>query len=247
MTAVAETATTGTGDAPRDRTLLLSALGVPLGTLAFLGDELPEAAGRIVLTLTSNGFAWGTAALVAGYLVRRARRAPVVATALLLVATTVYYGLILVVSRRWSGATLDDGSSADVHGLLSIARAAGFWLLLSVGAGLMFGSLGHFIRNGPRHLSSAASGLAFGMLAAEGLYQLSHDYYWPVTNDFVRAIVVSNAVTVMLSLVVTVALSASRRARGSWWTYLGSAVVAGGLGAVLWSLVDAVRGTGFSE
>ncbi|GAB4057272.1 DUF6518 family protein [Catellatospora paridis] len=242
MTTVAETETTVTG---RDRTLLLAALGVPLGTLAFLGDELPDAVGRIVLTLTSNGFAWGTAALVAGYLVRRARRAPVVATVLLLVATTVYYGLILVVSRRWSGGTLDDGSSADALGLQSIARAAGFWSLLSVGAGLMFGSLGHLVRNGPRQRSSAAAGLAFGMLAAEGLYQLSHDYYWPVTDDFVRAIVVSNAVTVVLSLVVTVVLLASRRGRGSWWAYLGSAVVAGGSGAVLWSLVDAVRGTGF--
>jgi hypothetical protein len=241
----ADPTTTVTGDTPRDRTLLLSAAGVPLGTLAFLGDELPAAAGQIVLMLTSNGFAWGAAALVAGYLVRRARRAPVAATALLLVATTVYYGLILVVSRRWSGATLEDGSSADAYGLLSIARAAGFWSLISVGAGLVLGSLGHFIRNGSRHRSSAAAGLAFGMLAAEGLYQLSRHYHWPVRNDFIRVIVVSNAVTVVLSLVVTVLLLAGRGARGSWWTYLGSAVVAGGLGVVLWSLVDMVRGTGF--
>jgi hypothetical protein len=237
--------TTVTGDGPRDRTLLLSAAGVPLGTLAFLGDELPNAAGQIVLTLTSNGFAWGAAALVAGYLVRRARRAPMAATALLLVATTVYYGLILVVSRRWSGGTLEDGSSADAHGLLSVARAAGFWLLLSVGAGLVLGSLGYFVRSGTRHRSSAAAGLAFGMLAAEGLYQLSRDYYWPIPDDFVRVIVASNAVTVVLSLVVTVVLLVCRATRGSWWTYLGSAVVAGGLGAVLWSLVDMVRGAGF--
>ncbi|MFI7553264.1 hypothetical protein ACIBQ2_26385 [Micromonospora sediminimaris] len=135
-----------------------------------------------MLTLTSNGFAWGAAALVAGYL---ARRAPMAATALLLVATTVYYGLILLVSRRWSGGTLEDGSSADAHGLLSVARAAGFWLLLSVGAGLVLGSLGYFVGNGTRHRSSAAAGLAFGMLAAEGLYQLSRDYYWPIPDDFV--------------------------------------------------------------
>ncbi|MFD2768095.1 hypothetical protein [Micromonospora eburnea] len=81
MTTMAEPATTITGDGSRDRTLLLSAAGVPLGTLAFVGDELPKAAGHIVLTLTSNEFAWGAAALVAGYLVRRARRAPMVATA----------------------------------------------------------------------------------------------------------------------------------------------------------------------
>lgn len=242
---MAEPATTVTRDAPRDRTLLLAAAGVPLGTLAFLGDELPDAVGQIVLTLASNGFAWGAAALTAGYLVRRTRRAPVVATALLLIATTVYYGLILVVSRRWSGGTLDDGSSADAHGLLSVARAAGFWLLASVGAGLVLGGLGHFVRNGPRHRSSAAAGLAFGMLAAEGLYELSHHYYWPIPNDFVQAIVVSNAVTVVPSLVVTGLLLACRGARGSWWAYLGSAVVAGGLGATLWSLIDIVRSSGF--
>jgi hypothetical protein len=230
---------------PRDRALLLPAAGVPLGALAFLGDELPKPVGQIVLTLTSNGCAWGAAALVAGYLVRRARRAPVVATALLLVATTVYYGLILTVSRRWSGGTLEDGSSADAYGLLSVARAAGFWLLLSVGAGLVLGSLGHVVRNGPRHRSAAATGLAFGMLAAEGLYQLSRHYYWPIPDDFVRAVVVSNAITVVLSLVVTVVLLACRSGRGAWWTYLGSAVLAGGLGAVLWSLIDMVRGSGF--
>lgn len=248
MTTVAETATTVTGEEPRDRTPLLWTLGVPLGVLAFLGDELPEAAGRVVLTLTSNGFAWGTAALVAGYLVRRARRAPVVATALLLAATTVYYGLIVFVSRRWSGWTLEDGSSADFHGLQSVAQAAGFWLLISVGAGLVFGALGHLVRNGPRHRSSAAAGLAFGLLAAEGLFQLSHDYYWPIPDDdFMQAKFVSNAVIVVLSLVVSVVLAASRRTRGSWWAYLGSAVVAGGAGAALWSLVDAVRMTGFSS
>ncbi|GAA1656792.1 DUF6518 family protein [Catellatospora bangladeshensis] len=245
MTTTAESATTVTSSTPRDSTLLLTASGVPLGALAFLGDELPDATGQIVLTLTSNGFAWGAAALVAGYLVRRARRAPVVATALLLVATTLYYGLILVVSRRWSGGTLEDGSSADLYGLMSVARAAGFWLLISVAAGLVLGSLGHLVRSGPRRRSSAAAGLAFGMLAAEGLNQLSHGYYWPIPDSFVQVIVISNAVTVSLSLVVTVLLLVFRGPSRSWWLYLGSAAVAGGLGAVLWSFIDMARGSGF--
>lgn len=240
-------ATADTRDARRDMSALWTVLaGVPLGFLAFLGDEIPEAAGRVLLTLTSNGFAWGAAALVAGYLTRRASRAPVVATALLLVATAVYYGLIVVVSRRWSGATLDDGSSADMHGLLSIALAAGFWSLLAVGAGLVLGSLGHVVRTGSRHLASAAAGLAFGMLAAEGLRQLSHDYHWPITDEFSRDLVLSAGVMVVLSLAVTGVLVACREVRGSWWTYLGSALVAGGIGTALWSLVDVVRVSGFS-
>lgn len=245
MTTTVEPVTTVSRGTPRDRMLLLPAAGVPLGVLAFLGDELPDTLGRIVLTLTSNGFAWGAAALVAGYLAGRARRAPVVATALLLVATTVYYGLILVVSRRWSGWTLEDGSSADAYGLLSVARAAGFWLLISVGAGLVLGSLGHLVRSGSHRRSSAAAGLAFGMLAAEGLQKLSHGYYWPIPNDFVLAIVVCNAVTVLLSLVVTVVVLVFRRPGRSWWIYLGSAAAAGGLGAVLWGFVDLVRSSGF--
>jgi hypothetical protein len=240
-----EPATTVTRTTALDGSLLLPAAGVPLGVLAFLGDELPDPMGPIVLTLTSNGFAWGAVALVAGYLVRRARRAPVVATVLLIVATLVYYGLILVVSRRWSGGTLDDGSSADAYGLMSVARAAGFWLLISVGAGLVLGGLGHLVRSGPRQRSSAAAGIAFGMLAAEGLSQLSHDYYGPIPDGFVQAIVMSNAVTVVLSLVVTVALLAFRGSGRSWWIYLGSAALAGGLGAVLWGFIDMARGSGF--
>lgn len=244
---VVEPATTVTGDESRDRSLSWSATaGVPLGALAFLGDELPDTAGRIVLALTSNGFAWGAAALVAGYLVRSARRAPRASTVLLLVATLVYYGLILVVSRRWSGGFLEDGSSADLHGLMSVARATGFWLLVSVGAGLMLGRLGHVVRNGPRQRSSIAAGVAFGMLAAEGLHELSHDYLWPIPDDFVRVIVVSYAATVLLSLVVTVVLLACRAASGSWRTYLGSAVLTSGLGAVLWSLIDMIRRSGFA-
>jgi hypothetical protein len=38
------------------------------------------------------------------------------ATVLLVSATLVYYLLILVVSRRWSGGMLQDGSSADRYG-----------------------------------------------------------------------------------------------------------------------------------
>ncbi len=197
-----------------------------------------------MLTLTSNGFAWGAAALVAGYFVRAARRAPVVATALLAVATAVYYGLVLVVSQRWSWATLNDDSSGDVVWLLSVARAAGFWMLIAVGAGPVLGRLGHAIRNGSRYRSSFAAGLAFGLLAAEGLFQLGR-FRWPILDDFVRVIVVSSAATVALSLIVTVILLMRRPACASWWAYLASAVVAGGLSSMLWGLIDIFRSSGF--
>lgn len=247
--ATAETATAVTEIEPpaevgRSLRRVLAA-GALLGTLAFLGDELPGVAGRIVLTLTSNGFAWGAAALVTGYLVRRARRAPFVATGLLLVATAMYYQLILVVSRRWSGGYTEDGSPHDLYGLLGLARAAGFWLLLAVGAGLVLGLLGHIVRNGSPRLSAAAAGLAYGLLAAEGLYGLATAAWTMIDDPFVQAYVVSYAVQVPLALAVVTVLTARRRAPVAWAIYTASAVCAAGLGIAAWSVVASIRASGF--
>ncbi|MEU8007704.1 hypothetical protein AB0B66_41645 [Catellatospora sp. NPDC049111] len=223
----------------------VSVAGALLGTLAFLGDELPEGVGRIVLTLTSNGFAWGAAALVTGYLVRRARRAPVVATGLLLVATAVYYLLILVVSRRWSGGYTEDGSSYDLYGLISLVRAAGFWLGLAVGAGLVFGLLGHVVRNASPGLSAAAAGLSYGLLAAEGMYGLATASWSMIDGPFVQAYVVSYAIQVPLALAVVTVLAARRSTPFAWAVYPASAVCSAGLGIALWSVVASIRVSGF--
>ncbi|WP_203697266.1 hypothetical protein [Catellatospora coxensis] len=219
--------------------------GALLGTPAFLGDELPEAVGRIVLTLTSNGFAWGAAAFGTGYLVRRARRAPVVATGLLLVATAVYYLLILVVSRRWSGGYTEDGSPHDLYGLIGLVRAAGFWLVLAAGAGLVFGLLGHVVRNASPGRSAAAAGLSYGLLAAEGLHGLATAAWWMIDDPFVQAYVVSYAVQVPLALAVVTVAMAGRSGPVSWAVYTASAVCAAGLGIALWSVVDSIRVSGF--
>ncbi|GAA2382531.1 hypothetical protein Cme02nite_53770 [Catellatospora methionotrophica] len=219
--------------------------GALLGTLAFLGDELPGLAGQLVLMLTSNGFAWGAAALVTGHLVRQARRAPLVATVVLLVATAMYYLLILFVSRRWSGGQLEDGSSADTYALFSLARAAGFWALLAIGAGLVLGLLGHAVRNGSPRTSAAAAGAAFGLLAGEGLYGLFTMAWTMIGDSFVQAYVISYAAQVCLAMAVVTVLTARRDAPVSWPVYTASALSAAALGATFWSVLQAIRSTGF--
>ncbi|WP_144127934.1 hypothetical protein [Catellatospora sichuanensis] len=54
---MAEPATKVTEHAPRDRTLLLAATGVPLGTLASLRDELPSTMLYMVIVITPQTFA----------------------------------------------------------------------------------------------------------------------------------------------------------------------------------------------
>lgn len=75
--------------------------GLTLGACASAGDELPGAVGELVLTLTSTGFAWGAAALLAGYSAARRAVALITATGLLVAATVTYYGLVVGVGQRW--------------------------------------------------------------------------------------------------------------------------------------------------
>jgi hypothetical protein len=220
------------------------AAGAALGALAFAGDELPGLAGDAVFTLFGNGFAWGAAALVTGYLVRGARRAAGVATGLLLVATAVYYQLILVVSRRWSGGYQEDGSSHDPLGLLSVARAAAFWLAMSVVAGLVLGLLGNLIRERRPRLAAVAAGVAGGLLAAEGMHTLWVMQPWRgagLSDAFYLTRLATYAATVLLAVVIVTALVSRRRPR-CWSVYAMSLAPSAALGALAWHAVDAVRG-----
>ncbi|WP_262286288.1 hypothetical protein [Micromonospora sp. MA102] len=99
----------------------VTAAAAALGLLAFAADFVHGVAGHVMDALTSSGFAWGLAAVLAGRYADTTRRAVTGATGLLFLATVLYYVLILLVSRRWSGATLADGSSANMAGLRSVA------------------------------------------------------------------------------------------------------------------------------
>lgn len=195
----------------------------------------------MILTLTSNGSAWGGAALVAGYCTRRSTNARAPATALLLIATLAYYALILLFSQRWRGATLEDGGSAAGQGLASLARIAAFWLAASIIAGTVLGYLGHTIRHGSRQWASVAAGVAFGLLAGEGSCVLLFVPAWRSDTAYGHALFLSATFTIFLAIAATVSLLARRGSGRSWWIFIISAIVAFVLGVLLWRQIQAVR------
>ncbi|SNY45372.1 hypothetical protein [Paractinoplanes atraurantiacus] len=132
------------------RHTLAAVTAVTLALLAFTADYVDGGAGQVMVSLTSSGFAWGLAALLTGHYGRNARHAAATATTTLVIATVCYYLLILLVSRRWSGGTLQDGTSADLYGLRSVAIMATFWLAGSLVAGPLLGLLGYAIRAAPQ-------------------------------------------------------------------------------------------------
>ena len=215
-------------------------VGAGLGLFAFVGDELPGIAGVIVLTLTSTGFAWGGAALMAGYLAAQRASAPVNATALLVTATIVYYGLILAHGRRWRFGTLEDGSSSALFNLASIGRATAFWLAASVVAGVTLGGLGALVRRASRIPSSLAAGLALGLLAGQGLELLMIFRAWHALDGFFLGRVLSATVSVLLAVIGSTVLLAYRRGSKSWPIFGATSVLASLVGALLWHQVGSI-------
>ncbi|TCB96489.1 hypothetical protein E0H26_15195 [Micromonospora zingiberis] len=212
--------------------LLLAGAG--LGLFAFVGDELPGIAGVVMLTLTSTGFAWGGAALLAGYLATRRAVAPINATAVLVVATVVYYGLILAHGRRWRLGTLEDGSSSAWTGLASVGRATVFWLAASVVAGITLGYLGAVVRRGTRIRASVAAGAAFGLLAGQGLEFLMIFRAWHALDAFFLGRVLSAGASILLAAIGLTVLLTRRRAAKSWPIFVATSALASLAGALLW-------------
>jgi hypothetical protein len=191
---------------------------VALGLLAFAADSVEGMAGQIVITLVSSGFAWGTAALLTGRTAADRRRAVVDATVLLTSATLVYYLLILVVSRRWSGGTLFDGSPADWHGLRSVALMTAAWLVVSAVAGPSFGLLGHLTRTARTPVAALAAGAACGLLSGQAWQHFPAPW-------------LPGAV---LPLVVLAWLATLHRLWRAWPVLLGATVATTTLSALFW-------------
>lgn len=218
------------------------AVSVVLGALAFLADYVPGVGGNISRTLTSSGLSWGLAALIAGYATRRHPQTMLTAVTLLLVATGVYYGLI-VWGGRWRSGELDSGGSAAMYGLMSIARALAFWILASIAAGIALGYLGGIVRDGSRRASSLAAGFATGLFAGQGLYELRFATRWDLSDDFYLGIFVSAILTVLLALVALVLLLRHRGSAVCWHIFAASAGLFSVAGAVGWHVLDVVRHT----
>ena len=209
----------------------VTAAGTVLGLLAFAADLVDGVGGLVLVTLTSSGFAWGLAAILAGRYAATARSAAVGATGLLVSATALYYLLILVVSRRWDGATLQDGSSADTAALRSVAVMAAAWLAASMVGGPLLGVLGHAIRGASVRGAALAAGAAYGLLSAEGWYAAPPGDLLRLSDPVFGGVAI---VRMVLPLAVLAWLTVAHRLDRAWPTLLVTAFVTAATGALLW-------------
>ncbi|BBH70169.1 hypothetical protein ACTI_68540 [Actinoplanes sp. OR16] len=226
---------------PARRSVVIVA-AVVLGVLAFAADAVDGAAGPVMIALVSSGLAWGSAALLAGRAAPDRRSAMTGATALLVTATLVYYLLILVVSRRWSGGTLVDGSSADGYGLRSLAVMTTVWLLISVDAGPALGLLGRATRTARLPIAALAAGAACGLLSGQGWQSARTAPPWRllqvITDGGVaRGFVAAQLVAVALPLVVLAWLATAGRLWRAWPILLLATAATTTLSAVCWHLL----------
>ncbi|MDI6106031.1 hypothetical protein QLQ12_46450 [Actinoplanes sp. NEAU-A12] len=222
------------------RTVLLSS--VALGAAAFLCDLVPGTLGTMLLTLTSSGLAWGMVALTTGFRQNTWRAAVLGSTATLLIATVVYYAMVLGVSQRWRGGNLQDGSSADFISLLSVGRAAAFWAIASLCAGPLLGTIGWKMRVGSERQSSILIAASFGLFSAESFDALvlraslrEHLQY------FGQQFMQPAFLTIALSALATSYLLWRRKIRFATVTFIASAFFSVALGILLWRFVSFAR------
>ncbi|MEU4561824.1 hypothetical protein AB0F72_25860 [Actinoplanes sp. NPDC023936] len=222
------------------RSVTIVAVAVVLGLLAFAADAVDGMAGQLMIVVVSSGLAWGSAALLAGRSAPDRRRAMTGATVLLVCATLVYYLLILVVSRRWSGGTLVDGSSGDWHGLRSLAIMTTAWLLVSVVAGPSLGLLGHLTRTARLPSAALAAGAACGALSGQGWLTVTAAPPWLIwTYDgpdaaLVRGFIAAKLIEVVVPLALLAWLATAHRLWRAWPLMLSATALTATLSALAW-------------
>jgi hypothetical protein len=216
--------------------IVVAAVG--LGLLAFAADAVDGIAGRVVIALVSSGLAWGSAALFTGRSATDRRGAVTGPTVLLVSATVVYYLLVLLVSRRWSGGTLADGSSGDAYGLRSLAVMTTAWLLVSTVAGSALGLLGRMTRTARVPIAALAAGAACGLLSGQGWQEIAGAPSIGGQNAaFARGIGAAELIEVILPLAVLAWLATVQRLWRAWPVLLIAMVVTATLSALFWHLL----------
>jgi hypothetical protein len=224
---------------PARRAVMIGVAAVALGLLAFASDAIDGFAVRQVVTvLVSSGLAWGLAALLAGWTAPDRRGAVAGATALLVSATLVYYLLILVVSRRWSGGLPMDGSTADWYGLRSLAVMTAAWLLASMVAGPALGLLARTTRTARLPSAALAAGAACGLLSGQGWQEITTTPPGAPDVAFVDRIGAAQLVEIILPLAVLAWWATRRRLWTAWHILSIAAVVTATLSALCWHLLQ---------
>lgn len=222
---------------------MIVAAGAVLGLLAFSVDAVDGTARQVMVALGSSGLAWGSAALLAGSTAPDRRSAVTGATALLASAILVYYFLILVISRRWSGGSLVDGSSADWYGLRSLGVMTTAWLLVSMVAGPSLGLLGQLARTARLPHAALAAGAACGLLSGEGWLRIAAAPPWRLwavdgpEAAFARGLLATEVVEVLVPLAMLAWLASVRRLWHAWPLVLLAMAVTATLSAGLWHLL----------
>lgn len=229
---------------PAARNPRILATAFALGLLAFAADAFDPAAptGQMLTALTSSGLAWGLAAFLTGRRAADRRSAVHGATVLLISATLVYYLLILVVSRRWSGGYLADGSSADLYGLRSLAIMTAAWLMASLIAGPMLGLLGHWSRITQAQGSALAAGIACGLLSGQGWQEIAAAPPWALLaaaadGEVATGFLAAKLIQVILPLAIVAWLALVQRLWRAWPTLLIAMISTAALSALLWQLL----------
>ncbi|GAA0733971.1 hypothetical protein GCM10010199_52600 [Dactylosporangium roseum] len=212
----------------------MAGAAVVLGGVAFGVDFLGPPWSALGLLLTSSGFAWGCAALVAGFVADRRGRSMAAAAALLAIATVVYYGLIAVDGSRWAGATLEDGGSATAESLFRVGEAALFWLVASAVGGTLLGWLGHTIRRSGDRAAAVAAGCALALLAGQGAAMALRS--WPVTGWWL-----AQAMAQVVGAVAVTAALLGRREAPRWWSFAAASLCCGAVAVPAWSVVSGLQ------
>jgi hypothetical protein len=215
--------------------------GSVLGAVALAVDELSGAVGGVIRGVAGAAFAWGAAALLAGYMARGRRAAQVRAIVVLVTATLVYYGLIVAIGHRWRGATLADGSSAVWVSLASVGRAVLLWLGIALVAGGVLGWLGDRIRSGSRYSSTIAAGVATGLLAGQPIALAVMLSGWPAWDQVGWSLLGSAGVAVLLAIAVPATMLYRAPSKARWPMYLAAALITASLAAGAWLQIEALR------
>lgn len=154
----------------------------------------------------------------------------------------MYYLLILVVSRRWSGGSLADGSSADLYGLRSLAIMTAAWLMASLIAGPMLGLLGHRTRTTQTPGSALAAGIACGLLSGQGWQEIAAAPPWALLaaaadGEVAPGFLAAKLIQVILPLAIVAWLAHVQRLWRAWPTLLIAMISTAALSALLWQLL----------
>lgn len=221
--------------------------GVALGVAAFSVDLAPEVVGRFLVPAFSSEFAWGVVALAVSYFAATFRSALVAGVGTLVLATLIYYGLVVSLSRRWYHGSSSSGPEevVSLDGLTSVARASAFWLVGALIGGLVLGCLASVVRVGSARNAGVALGAAFGLLTGEAAYAIFHALFiWvgPV-DSFVCARIGSAAVQFLLAVVAALVALRLRRRLVALWVLLMAAAVSVTANVAIWHLIELVRTT----